>query len=455
MTAAIIILSLIALGALAAMFYVFKSSNNNHILLEEKSKETAAAMTAAKSAQDEVARQRERINSLEESLDAEREKHIRLTEENSRLCERIRFVEEEKQRLAKESELRFKELATSIMNEHSRNFKEQNETRLNEILTPLKENIEQFKKSINESYSKEARERFSLQEKIKELMELNQSIGKEAKELATALRRDSKTQGNWGEMILESILEKSGLEKGREYTVQQTRDESGQTLRNEENRGLRPDVVVNYPDGRHLVIDSKVSLTAYVEYVNCDDPSHREILAKRHVDSVRAHICELDKKSYQDVVGGGQTDFVMMFIPNEGAYSAAMQLSNSLWQEAYDKHVLIVSPTHLISALKLIEQLWRHDKIANNYIEIARLGGTMYDKFVGFVNDMHAIRKSIDNTRDSYDKAMNKLCDGRGNLVSRAEKLKKLGAKTNKSMPLDLSQSDDNTIDDDILISNE
>ncbi len=436
MTSAIIIISLIALTAIVTILYILKSAKNYRSLLDEKSKEAAAAAVLCQS-------QAERIAVLEGENKQLSDERLRLSEENSGLNERIRFIDEEKQRLAKESELRFKELASNIMSEHSRNFKEQNETRLNEILTPLKENIEQFKKSITESYSNEARERFSLHEKIKELMELNQSIGKEAKELATALRRDSKVQGNWGEMILESILEKSGLEKGREYVVQQTRDHAGQTLRNEENRGLRPDVVVNYPDGRHVVIDSKVSLTAYIQYTNSDDASERELYAKRHVDSVRAHINELDKKSYQDYVGGGQTDFVMMFIPNEGAYACAMQLCNTLWQEAYDKHILIVSPTHLISALKLIEQLWRHDKIANNYIEIARQGGAMYDKFAAFVTDMQSIEKSINATHDIYEKAINKLSEGKGNLVSRAEKLKKLGAKVTKVIPLDLSQDED------------
>lgn len=355
--------------------------------------------------------------------------------ETSRLNENLRFVEQEKQRLAQESELRFKNLANEILTANSRTFKEQNETRLAEILTPLRENIEQFRKAVTDTYSEEARQRFSLEERIKELITLNQSIGKEAKDLTSALKGNSKVQGDWGEMILEGILEKSGLQEGREYTVQQTKDETGRTLQDESGKKLRPDIVVNYPNGRHIVIDSKVSLSAYVNYINSEDRDEQNRFAQQHLASVKKHIAELKTKKYQDYVANGKTDFVMMFIPNEAAYITAMQLDRNLWQAAYDQRVLIVSPTQLISALRLVAQLWSHDRQSQNALEIAKAGGRMYDKLVGFVDDMQKIKKSLDQSRDLYNSAMNKLSDGRGSLISQAEKMRDLGAKATKQLP--------------------
>lgn len=355
--------------------------------------------------------------------------------ETSRLNENLRFVEQEKQRLAQESELRFKNLANEILTANSRTFKEQNETRLAEILTPLRENIEQFRKAVIDTYSEEARQRFSLEERIKELITLNQSIGKEAKDLTSALKGNSKVQGDWGEMILEGILEKSGLQEGREYTVQQTKDETGRTLQDESGKKLRPDIVVNYPNGRHIVIDSKVSLSAYVNYINSEDPDEQNRFAQQHLASVKKHIAELKTKKYQDYVANGKTDFVMMFIPNEAAYITAMQLDRNLWQAAYDQRVLIVSPTQLISALRLVAQLWSHDRQSQNALKIAKAGGQMYDKLVGFVDDMQKIKKSLDQSRDLYNSAMNKLSDGRGSLISQAEKMRDLGAKATKQLP--------------------
>lgn len=435
MLIAVIILGVITLAMTLIFLVTLKSNGQLRDKVSESEAKAAATQTAADNAQRLLHEEQQRLSLAQEQLLACRATEVSLREENSRLNERIRFGEEEKQRLAEESELRFKNLANQIFTDNSRTFKEQHETRLSEILTPLKENIEQFKKTVSDSYSTEARERFSLQEKIKELMELNMSIGREAKELAVALRGNSKTQGDWGEMILENILEKSGLVRGREFTVQQTVDDEGRTLRDAEGRHLRPDVVINYPDGRCVVIDSKVSLSAYVGWVNCDDNEERTVLGKQHIASVRAHIRELAQKDYQSYVGGGKTDFVMMFIPNEGAYITAMQLDDTLWQQAYEQRVLIVSPTHLISALKLVEQLWQHDRMAHNVLDIATAGGNMYDKFVGFVDDMLRIEKAITSTREAYDKALNKLTEGKGNLVSRAEKLKKMGAKVSKSLP--------------------
>lgn len=423
-----IILSAILLLCIILIIWLFIAFNNQKSQFSLLSTERATLSAQAEIAGNRATEAQDEIQRLQNEMSSFRE-------ENGRLKERIKFIEEEKERLSKESEIRFQNIANEILTHNSRIFKEQNETRLSEILTPLKENIEQFKKTINDSYSNEARERFSLQERIKELIELNQSISKEAKDLTTALKGNSKVQGDWGEMILENILEKSGLEKGREYEVQVTTDENGKTLRNDVGTALRPDVVVNYPGDRRVVIDSKVSLSAYVNYINSETPEEQETYAKQHLASVRNHIAELRDKKYQDYVGGGKTDFVMMFIPNEAAYITAMQLDCKLWQDAYDVRVLLVSPTQLISALRLVAQLWSHDRQTRNAIEIAKAGGNMYDKFVGFIDDMYKIEKSIRQAHDNYHNAMNKLHEGKGNLVSYAEKMRTLGAKASKSLP--------------------
>lgn len=429
----IIILSVILLICIILVIWLLKAINNQKIQLSTLSNERATFAAQAEMAENRATESSREVQRLQNEMSNFRE-------ENGRMKERIKFIEEEKERLSKESELRFQNIANEILVHNSRIFKEQNETRLSEILTPLKDNIEQFKKTITDSYSNEARERFSLQERIKELIELNQSISKEAKDLTTALKGNSKVQGDWGEMILENILEKSGLEKGREYNVQVTTDENGKTLRNDEGTALRPDVVVNYPGDRYVVIDSKVSLSAYVNYINSETPEEQETYAKQHLTSVRNHIAELRNKKYQDYVGGGKTDFVMMFIPNEAAYITAMQLDSNLWQDAYDVRVLLVSPTQLISALRLVAQLWSHDRQTRNAIEIAKAGGLMYDKFVGFIDDMNKIEKAINQAHDTYNNAMNKLHTGKGNLVSYAEKMRSLGAKASKSLPEQLKE---------------
>lgn len=433
---ATIILSTIILACIVIICFLLHDSRK----LKSENANNMIQCASAEAKATELSRRA--VEAVDESIRLNKE-CIALKEENSRLLERIRYIEEDKSKMLQDSEMRFKILANEILSTNSRIFKEQNESRLTEILTPLKENIEAFKKAVNDSYTTEARERFSLQEKIKELIELNQSIGKEAKELTTALKGNSKIQGDWGEMILENILEKSGLKKGREYQVQQTTDEHGNVIRNENGDALRPDVVINYPGGRCVVIDSKVSLNAYVNYVNADTPEEQEIYAKQHLQSMRKHIGELRQRKYQDYIGQGKTDFVMMFIPNEAAFLTAMQLDNKLWQEAYDVRVLLVSPTQLISALRLVAQLWSHDRQTRNAIEIANAGGRMYDKFVGFIDDMRKIEKTINLTHDAFNSAMTKLSEGRGNLVSHAEKMRTLGAKATKALPDSLKDPDE------------
>lgn len=342
---------------------------------------------------------------------------------------KLDFFEKEKARMAEENEIRFKNLATEILRQNAMEFKAKQEEHLGEILRPLHDNIEQFKKTFAESYDKESRERFALDKHIQQLVELNRSIGKEAQDLTRALRGNSKVQGDWGEMILEGILQRSGLERGREYTIQECTSDTG-------GRRLRADVIINYPDGRRAVIDSKVSLTEYVNYVNAEEKEERQAALSAHLRSVRSHIAELRDKNYQDYFGDKKSDFVMMFIPNEGAYLAAMNADNAIWQEAYDSRVIIISPTHLISVIKLVEQLWQHDRQTRNALDIAKSAGAMLDKFSGFLEDMLKIEKCLNGARDSFDAAMKKLSTGTGNLITRARKLKDMGAKTSKMLPV-------------------
>lgn len=360
---------------------------------------------------------------------------------NARLKEKIGNVEAFNNSVREETKAQFKSLAADIFSSQSEKFKEANETRLSEILNPLKEDIKDFKRRVDDTYMNSSKERTLLGEQMKRLMELNMSIGKEARDLTEALSGNTKVQGDWGEMVLETILVKSGLVEGENYFVQRTKNDDGTQIKNDDNGRLRPDVVVALPDKKCIVIDSKVSLTAYVNYINADNDDDRQRFGKAHLLSVRSHLKELETKRYQDFVGVGnddRIDYVLMFIPNEHAYMAAMTLDNNLWMEAYEKRVVIISPAHVISTLRLIAQLWTRDKQTKNALKIAEEGGKLYDKFVGFVNDMQTVEQSLGKASEAYASAMSKLHTGRGCIVSKVENLKKLGAKTSKTLPSDM-----------------
>lgn len=361
--------------------------------------------------------------------------------ENARLKEKIGNVEAFNNSVREETKAQFKSLAADIFSSQSEKFKEANETRLSEILNPLKEDIKDFKRRVDDTYMNSSKERTLLGEQMKRLMELNMSIGKEARDLTEALSGNTKVQGDWGEMVLETILVKSGLVEGENYFVQRTKNDDGTQIKNDDNGRLRPDVVVALPDKKCIVIDSKVSLTAYVNYINADNDDDRQRFGKAHLLSVRSHLKELGTKRYQDFVGVGnddRIDYVLMFIPNEHAYMAAMTLDNNLWMEAYEKRVVIISPAHVISTLRLIAQLWTRDKQTKNALKIVEEGGKLYDKFVGFVNDMQTVEQSLGKASEAYASAMSKLHTGRGCIVSKVENLKKLGAKTSKTLPSDM-----------------
>ncbi|MDE6065663.1 MAG: DNA recombination protein RmuC, partial [Duncaniella sp.] len=350
----LVILAVIALAAIWRATTVSRTladikSENTSLKIEAERRRNASeielatarqalqSMTTAKS-EAEVSASR-RIEELTMNLRNTTEALTSAREENARLTTSLNHLEDDRDNRERQMEAQFKNLANEILRQNSADFKAQNEQRLEEILSPLRANLDEFRKTVTETYSTEARERFSLTERIRELVDLNNTISREARELTLALRGNNQVQGDWGEMVLESILERSGLQEGEEYFLQATSDGNGGVLRNESGQKLRPDVVVKYPDGRCVIIDSKVSLTAFIEYVNAEDDKVKDDASARHIKSVRSHIDELARKNYQNYIGEAKLDFVMMFIPNEPAYMAAMRLEPGLWQEAYDRNV--------------------------------------------------------------------------------------------------------------------
>lgn len=355
-------------------------------------------------------------------------------EENARLKEQNRMVNEEQQRLRENSKLVFHDVAAQLLSEQQHTMTTTHDEHLNAILNPFKNNLESLQKSIDGYRTQQVSYTAALQQQIKDLSDVNLNIGKEAQQLTQALRGDSKVQGDWGEMVLERILEASGLQEGLNYTRQATRNSDRTPLQNESGGKLRPDVIFKLPDNKHIVIDSKVSLTAYSDYLNASDDDTRQEALKRHTTSVKKHIDELAGKDYQRCVGNS-ADFALMFIPNEPAYLLAMSEDDSLWEYAFKKQVVIVSPTHLIAVLKLINQLWARERQTKNALKIADEAGKMYNKFADFVSDLQSANKAIDNAQKAYDNAWTKLSKGTGNLMTRAEKIKELGAKASKTLP--------------------
>ncbi|MDR0421523.1 MAG: DNA recombination protein RmuC, partial [Proteiniphilum sp.] len=354
--------------------------------------------------------------------------------ENKSLLEKLENQKTEIVELRKQFNLEFENIASKILEEKTEKFTHLNRDSLNSLLKPFGENIESFRKKVEEVYINESKERFSLGQEVKNLRELNNRLSTEANNLTRALKGNSKTQGDWGEMILENILERSGLVKGREYFVQESlKDADGNAFTGESGARMRPDVVIAYPDNRKVIIDSKVSLTAYANYVGADDPAEQKRYIDEHLRSVRKHIDELSRKSYQDYAD--TLDFVMLFIPNEPAYSLALQHDENLWQYAYEKKILFISPTNLIAALKLIVDLWKREYQNRNALDIAERGAMLYDKFVNFVESLEDIETHLNKAQRSYENAYGQLKSGRGNLIGQAEKLRELGVKTKKTLP--------------------
>lgn len=328
----------------------------------------------------------------------------------------------------------FELLANKIMEEKSIRFSQQNKESIEKILQPLGQEFGDFKKKVEETYDKESKERFSLEEKVKELVTLNQQISDEAKNLTRALKGNSKTQGNWGEAILETILQNSGLEKNRHYVLQEfLKDASGEYLLGPNGKKMQPDVTITYPDDRKVIIDSKVSLVAYEQYFSSEDTEVQRLSLAAHLKSIKNHIDQLSAKQYDgyDKV----LDFVIMFVPMEAAYITAVQADANLWEYAYKKRILLISSSNLIAALKMIKDLWVRTDQTKNAMEIADRGGKLYDKFVNFVSSLEDIGSHLDKSQIAYSAAMKQLKTGNGNLIGQVEKLKKLGIKTTSSLP--------------------
>jgi DNA recombination protein RmuC len=368
-------------------------------------------------------------------------KHLATAQANNvALQEKLSTQKTEIEKLGEKFNTEFENIASKILKSNTISFSELNESKIKELLNPLGENIKEFKTKVQEVYDKEAKERFSLGEKVKELAEKSDQISKDAINLTNALKGEAKTQGNWGEMILESILEKSGLRKDEEYFMEhQLNDENGKPLRSDsEGKKMRPDAVIKYPDNRNVIIDSKVSLNAFSRFIAATDVKEQKKELEAHISAIKNHIITLSTKGYDDY--DKALDFVMMFIPSEPAYIAAMQGDSNLWNYAYDKRILLMNPTNLITSLKLIVDLWKREYQNQNAIEIASRGAKLFDKFTGFVENLEKVGKHLDNAKTSYDNAHSQLKTGNDNLVLQANKLKELGVKNKKELSKNLVQ---------------
>jgi len=348
--------------------------------------------------------------------------------ESSNLLEKLGSQKAELDGLHKKLTEQFQNIASKILNDSSQLIQQQHRQKLEDVLNPLKERIQEFEKKVDSTHKESIKDTQSLKEQISALQKLNQTIGEEAKNLTTALKGQAKTQGNWGELILETLLEKSGLVKGREYTVQEI-------ITGEEGKRYYPDVIIHLPEKKKIIIDSKVSLVAYERFCNAPDDVQREAALKEHSGSLRKHIKELSAKNYQNVEELQSLDFVLMFIPIEPAFSVVVSADMALFNEALEKNIVLVTPSTLLATLRTIANMWKQEKQNRNALEIAKEGGALYDKLVGLMNDLIDLGNRIKQTQSSYEEAMKKLYTGSGNLLSKAENIKQLGAKTTKIMP--------------------
>lgn len=363
---------------------------------------------------------------LEEKLKNQQQETLQLNEARRKEIAELNEARKlEVAELQKTSQLQFQNLANQILEEKSSKFTESNKTNIEALLKPLGENINSFKKKVEETYEKESRQKLSLEEQIKNLSQQSNKISAEANNLASALKGQTKRQGNWGEMILETILQNSGLLKDIHYR----REEN---FRNEDGKNFRPDFIITLPDSKLVVVDSKTSLIAYEKFCSAENEALQNLAMKEHLDSIYKHIDELSAKKYDDL--DGALDFTFMFIPVEPAYLAAIQADANLWSYAYKKRILLISPTNLIACLKLISELWRREDQNKNRDEILRQAGNLHDKFVGFVESLERVGKQIGSAQEAYETAIGQLREGKDNLIAKVEKLKELGVKTHKSL---------------------
>ncbi|MCS6819780.1 MAG: DNA recombination protein RmuC [Chitinophagales bacterium] len=408
----------------------FISKSEYEKLLSEKN---AFAIECAR-ANEHVQMLQSQIESVQQELKTEREKSGRLSTElttaQSRienLREKLEVHKQEVAALQEQFKTDFKNIANELLEDKSRKFTQQNQEKINEILQPLSQKIKDFEQKVEQTYRDSLEKNAGLLQQIKDLKELNLQITKEAHNLAVALKGESKTRGNWGEMILEKILERSGLQRDVEYAVQKSvTDESG--------RRLQPDVVIFLPDNRNIIIDSKVSLSDYERFVSAETEEEKSLYLKKHIQSIRNHIKGLSEKNYHHLYGTASPDFVLMFVPVEPAFMLAVQHDQELFLDSFEKKIVLVSASTLLAVLRTVASIWRQENIARNHLEIAKQAGDLYDKFVGFTEDLLKLGKDMNSAKNAYDAAMKKLTDGSGNLVKRVEKIKELGAKASKKI---------------------
>ena len=405
-------------GAIVACIVIYLLNKNSAITakLNEERANSFAALNKELT---------EKLDLKDNTVIEHQKKIAELTANNSFLMEKLTNQKTEFEELQKTAHLQFEKIANKLFEEKTSKFTETNKLNIETLLNPLKEDINKFKTKVEETYDKESKQRFSLEEKVKDLIEQTNKVSAEANNLATALKGKPQKRGNWGEMILERILEASGLTKDREYFVQQT-------MKDEEGNIMRPDVLVNLPDERVIIIDSKVSLIGYDKFIATENADEQKMFLAEHLKSTYDHIDRLSSKKYDDIETS--LDFTMMFIPIEPAYMVAIQGDSDLWAYAYSKRILLVSPTNLIACLKLISDLWKREWQNKNAMEIVRKGEALYEKFIGFTKTFEEIGSSIKASQERYDKALGQLKDGRGNLINQAIQLKELGLKSDKKV---------------------
>ena len=432
-------------GAALAYFVVKSSSvsrknydelNQNFSQKETEFNKTLAEISAENKAQTRKIVEQQELNQIQsieiKKLQEDKNNLIALKSELSAKNENLQLLlDSQKDEIVKIQEVaktEFQNLANKILEEKSLKFTEQNQQNLKNILNPLQEKITDFEKKVENTHKESIDYHAALRQQIIGLKDLNLQMSKETVNLTKALKGDSKTQGNWGELVLERVLEKSGLEKGREYEVQKS-------FTTEEGNRVLPDVIINLPDGKKMIVDSKVTLTAYEKYINEDDEEQKNSFLKEHVNSLKRHVEQLGNKNYHHLYEMESPDFVLLFIPIEPAFAITLNEDSQLYNKAFEKNIVIVTPSTLLATLRTIDSMWTNQKQQENAVEIARQAGALYDKFDGFVTDLVKIGKKMDEAKTEYEGAMNKLVDGKGNLITSVQKLKIMGAKAKKSLP--------------------
>jgi len=421
-------LALIGGAAIAYLYAKMRSTSaikelEKELAIKKEGMDRAeAGLQKAESLLDE---ERKQVNALTQQLAvaAERERSLN---------ERFASHKEELDKLNEKFRLEFENLATRILKQNTQEFSLSNQKNINEVLDPLRRRIESFEKTVSETYQKNLKDQVDLKAEIKNLHELNTKLSEEANNLTRALRSDTKKQGNWGELVLERLLERSGLIRGVEYIIQET-------FRNEKGEMIRPDVTIRLPENKHIIIDSKVSLIAYEAFINSETDQQKEKFLKAHVESVKEHVKSLAEKNYQMAEKLDSPDFVLLFMPLESAFSLAIQQQPDLFSFAWEKKIVIVSPTTLLATLMTVGSIWKHEKQTRNALEIARQGGRLYDKFVSFLADLENLGRQIEKSRQTYLEAHKKLSSGSGNIIGKVRILQDLGAKTSKELPPALS----------------